>query len=206
MPIKKQMWFPLLIFLPFYVTINICFYYREKGIISMKKYLNCFAFVFRNGSRGFQRKGIPCDEMKHNRLLINGLGRYQVFIKPLSIEDGWQDEDLIKAFEHYEGKYPWIGQEKDERMYIYSMNIARENYYLNPYDNNGGHVDYAFLETPGKGNIKCLGGSSQLLFRRFEGDKQYAMFELKGYGMIRYSDDGSDIMLEYLGDGKFISR
>lgn len=172
----------------------------------MKRYLNCFAFVFRHGCRGFQRKGIPCDEMKHNMLLINGLGRYRIFIKPISVEDDWQDEDLIKAFEHYDGKYPWVGQEKDERMYIYSMNIMQENYYLNAYDNNGRHIDYAFIETPGTGNIRCLGGRGRLLFRRFEGDKQYAMFALDGYGMLRYSDDKTDIMLEYLGDGEFVCR
>ena len=172
----------------------------------MRNYLNCFTFIFSKTGRVFQRKGILCDEMKNNTLLMNGLGRYQIFIKPLSIEDGWRDEDLIKAFAHYERKHPWLGQESDGRMYIYSMNIIRENYYLKPYDKDGAHVDYVFIEASGNCNIRYLGDNGQLLFRRFEGDKQYTMFALDGGGMLRYSDGETDIMLEYLGDGCFVCR
>ena len=172
----------------------------------MRNNLNCYAFTFGNRGRVFQRKGIPCDGMKNNMLLINGLGRYRIFIRPLSIEDGWGDEELMKAFEHYEGKHPWLGQESDERMYIYSMNIVGENYYLKAYDNEGSHIDYVFIEAPGDTNIRYLGSGGQVLFRRFEEDKQYVMFALKGCGMFRYSDDNVDIMLEYLGDGHFVSR
>ena len=84
----------------------------------MKKYLNCFTFIFSKTGRIFHRKGIPCDEMKNNMLLINGLGCYRIFIKPLSIEDGWGEEDLIKAFEYYESKHPWLGKENDGRIYL----------------------------------------------------------------------------------------
>lgn len=75
-----------------------------------------------------------------------------------------------------------------------------------PYDNEGIHIDYALIEAPGNSNIRYLGGNGQLLFRRFEDGKQYAMFALDGGGMLRYSDDDVDIMLEYLGEGSFVCR
>lgn len=60
---------------------------KDFGI--MRSNLNCFTFIFCNSGCVFQRKGIPCDETKNNMLLINGLGRYRIFIKPISIEDEW---------------------------------------------------------------------------------------------------------------------
>ena len=91
-------------------------------------------------------------------------------------------------------------------VYIYSMNITRENYYLKSYDKDGAHVDYVFIEASGNRNIRYLGGNGQLLFRRFEGDKQYAMSAFDSSGMLRYFDDDADIMFEYVGDGSFICR
>ena len=173
----------------------------------MSDVLNCYSFVFEKNGRVTSRKGIPCENMWHNMLLVNGLGRFRIFICPLSIEDGWTDETLKNAFAHYEGKYPWLGQESDERMYLYSMGISRNNLYLHPYDQEE-HVDYVYIEAPANQNLRVLGTSSSntVLFRRFEGEKQYAMIALRNWGMIRYSDDRMDIMLEYLGEGEFVFR
>ena len=163
----------------------------------MADLLNCYSVVIdKNGIT--RRRGIPCGEMKDNRVLINGLGRQQIFICPVSIEDGWSDDELRNAFAHYEGKYPWLGQESDGRMYLYSMGILRDSLYLKPYDQEK-HVDYVYIEAPGDQNLRLLGFENTVLFRWFDGEKQYAMFALRGWAVIRYQN----LMLETFGDGQF---
>lgn len=173
----------------------------------MADVLNCYSFVFLNNGRAISRKGIPCENMRQDMLLVNGLGRFRMYMGPLSIEDGWTSESLKNAFAHYDGKYPWLGQESNERMYLYSMGVSRDTLYLRPYDKEK-HVDYVYIEAPANQNLRMTGMSpfNTVLFRRFEGEKQYAMLALQDWCMIRYSDDRLDTMLEYFGNGEFVFR
>ena len=171
-----------------------------------KKYLNCFTYVIQNNGRTFYRKGIKCEIAKNGRILLNGMGKYQIFDNPAThTSDERSDEYLLDLFEkHYGKSCPWLAYEEDG-LYLYSAMFLEGNRYFKPYNENHSHVDYLMIEAPDEVNLGFLGGGAEVLFRYFANGRQYAMFECKNGGVIRYRGYCADVILDYTIGGHIVS-
>ena len=174
----------------------------------MKKYLNCFTYIFKPDGRVLWRKGIK-GELNDGMILFNGLGKYRTLFEPAAHnDDDYTDENLIRIFQElHEQNRPWIAKE-DDGVYLYSASFDEINRYFHPYHEEDGRKDYVLIEAPSESNVSWLGGGDTLLFRYFEGGKQYAMFKLDSDfgGVIKYSGDKEFVLLEYLGERSFTLR
>ena len=166
--------------------------------------LNCYSIIV-GGGRVFHRRGIACDGLRGNKVLLNGLGLYKLYKAPVALDDGITDEELLRCFAEYGKSDPWIGYE-EETYYLFGAHIEPNNLYLRAYSPEKSRDEYVQIRVPEAYDVRVLGGG-RVLNRRYEGEELVAMLAIGGPAMIDVeSDEGGLIMIEPLGQGKFVCR
>lgn len=159
--------------------------------------VNCFEVVFEEDNLlPFIREGIQV-LMKNNYFDLNGLGRYRVFRCPEEIED----DDLIEEkFKDYSESDPWLGQESDEMMYLYRVQINENNLNLEKCTKD---YKYLCVTTKYGDDITILNG--KIFFRNFYDNNQRALIRFDEGTILRIEKEEGLIIIE-LVDGEFICR
>ena len=168
--------------------------------------LNCYSILVRDG-RVFHRRGIACDALRGNKMLLNGLGLYRLYKTPVELEDGIADEELLRRFVEagYDKSDPWIGYNNDT-CHLYGARIDPNNLYLRGYNSEKAQDEYVQIRVPEEYDIRVLGGG-RILYKRFEAGELVAMLAIRGASMIDIeSEDELVIMVEALGQGEFVCR
>lgn len=170
------------------------------------KRINCYNFIIKDG-RVFHRKGIPCEGFYNgNKVIINGLGMYRLFKKPVDIDDNCTtDEEIVSRFNDYSSSDPWVGRESNGSHYLYGANIDKDHLYLKAPSPEKPDTEYVLVRAPMKYEVHVL-GSGRIIFRRFDGEDVVALLEINGASMIDLDSDEGLIMIEPLGKGKFVCR
>lgn len=144
----------------------------------------------------FIREGIHVS-MKDNYFCINGVGKYRVFRKPEEIED---NDIICEKFDDYLPSDPWLGQESDEKMYLYRAQINEDNLSLEKCTKN-----YKYLYVIAKNNDEITILNGKIFFRNFDDINQTALIRFDEGTMLTIEKDEGLIMIE-LEDGQFICR
>lgn len=158
---------------------------------------NCFNMIFIDDNFiPSVSNGIPV-VMTNNFVKLNGIGRYEVFRKPESIED---NVAIDEVFRNYSNATPWLGKENDGVMYLYRIEIDENNF--NIIDNKDKYK-YLYIEALENERISVLNG--KIFFRCFDGGKQNALIRCEEATVIRIEKEEALIMVE-LVNGNFICR
>ena len=172
------------------------------------KHSNCYSIIMKE-EKILYRRGIPCEVLQNRNkvlLILNGLGSYRLFQKPVDIETSCTtDEEIALKFSDYPCSDPWIGLENDGSYFLYGANINKEYLYLQSPLLDKPELEYVLVRVPKKYEVRLL-GDGRIIFRRFDDNDIVAMLEIRGPSMIDIESDKGLIMVEPLGKGKFVCR